>query len=198
MSLKNPISAPYPTTRTGLDTVVENIQKQLSTIEWITAPLNRAWNLPESRGEGLSRNPRIYSGGKEHFNSMFNDEQTATSFCIGVGAAIPSESLEAFQVPILWNKRLDLIIHGNLKKIDAAKDYIFTEELIEEVLNVLKTVQGVSYGAIWSDDIQDVFQGFDLAEIERDFLYFPHFGIRFELNVTYRVDTGTPGTGIIC
>jgi len=192
MSLINPIQQPYPATRTGLDTVIESIQTQLATLPWITAPLLRAWNLPETRDGKLYRNPRIYSGDKEHFNSMFNDEQTATSFCIGVGSATPSEETEGFQSPILWNKRLDLIIHGDLKKIDDTKDYIFTEELIEQVLNVLSKTRGITISAIWSDDIQDIFQQFDLSEIERDFLYYPHFGIRFELDVSYRAG------GIIC
>ena len=70
MSLINPVQSTYPATRTGLDTVVENIQGQLATIPWITSPLLRAWNLPESRDGQLYRQPRIYSGGKEYWNSM--------------------------------------------------------------------------------------------------------------------------------
>ena len=56
----------------------------------------------------------------------------------------------------------------------------------------------MTYGDVWFEDIQDVFQGFDLSEVERDFIYYPHFGIRFELDISYRIDTGEPGTGIIC
>jgi hypothetical protein len=202
MSLKNPQGVAYPASRTGIDWVIENIQTAMAGIPWISSAHTRAWNIPELRDGVPYRNPRIFSGqtgaSGEYWNTLYNDEQTALSFCIAVGPAIPTEELEPTQIPVYWEKRLDLIVLGNYKKIDASKNYPFSEELAEQVIKALGKTPSVTYANVWTDDIRDVLDGFDLSEIERDFLYYPAFGLRFELLVTYRVDTGSPSNGIIC
>lgn len=186
MSLKNPREAAYPSEITGLDKKISEINEKLSEIVWLSLAHNRAWNLPEIRDDGLFRQPRIYSGSKEYWNIMPNDDQNAFSFMIGIGPALPvGDDLQPLTTPIRWSKRLDLIFFLDLSKIDSSKEYVYTEELNEDVLNALKTVNGVLIQQIWMEDIRDVYEGFDLKEIELQHLYYPFAGIRYQLEVSY-------------
>ena len=203
MSIINPIQAPYPSTHTGVDRVISSINTVLANIPWIERRFNKALLLPEMRNEIEYRQPRIYSGGGEHFNVMPNDRLQSFSFMMGVGpAALVGDEITGGSNPVLWTKRIDLIIYGDLKKIDPAKDYVFTEELNENVLVELAKVRNVIITNVWYEDIRDVYEGIDLSEIERDYLYYPKFGLRYQLQATYFTNTGPgvlpPGGGLIC
>ena len=197
MSVVNPTEAPYPLGIKGLDTKVEAINAKLNEIPWLTRAHNRAWNLPETREEGLYRQPRIYSGDREYWNVMPNDNLDAFSFMIGIGPALPvGDDIQPFAKPIRWTKRLDLIFFLDLSKIYPDRTYVYTEELNEEILTTLSTVPGVLVNQIWMEDIRDVYEGFDLSEIELEHLYYPFAGIRYELEVSYSItDLLCTGTG---
>lgn len=189
MSLINPKEAPYPVEITGLDKKISEISDKLSDIIWLSISHNRAWNLPESRDGGLFRQPRIYSGLKDYWNVMPNDDQDAFSFMIGIGPALPvGDNIQPFSKPIRWTKRLDLIFFLDLSKINSSKEYVYTEELNEEILTILSTIPGVLVQQIWMEDIRDVYEGFDLSEIELEHLYYPKAGIRYELEVSYVIE----------
>ncbi len=186
MSLLNPVEVAYPDSITGLDLKIDGINTQLRQLPWLSLAHNRAWNLPESREEGLYRQPRIYSGDRDYWNVMPNDDQDAFSFMVGIGPAQPvSDDPQPLITPIRWTKRLDLIFFLDLSKIDDTQTYIYTEELNVEILDVLKNVNGLLVNNIWMEDIRDVYEGFDLSEITLQHLYYPFAGIRYELEVSY-------------
>lgn len=190
MSLNNPREAAYPIEITGLDKKISQINDRLNNIVWLSITHNRAWNLPEVRESNLYRQPRIYSGAKEYWNVMPNDDQQAFSFMVGVGPVLPvGDNIQPYMRPDRWTKRLDLIFFLDLSKIDSAKQYVYTEELNEDVLIELKKVPGVLVNQIWMEDIRDVYEGFDLTEIKLQHLYYPFAGIRYELEVSYSIES---------
>ena len=182
MNIINPPSSTQTTS--GLDVVITQVGEALITIPWITVFHGRAWLIPEKKDNVITRTPKIYQGSQEYFPTMMNDSITAASYCMGVDDSETSEITAGNQTPAFFSKRLDIVVHGRLDKVDSGRDEYFVEELANEVLTSLKNTR-VQITNVVFEDIRNVFDGVDINEINRDQLIYPWFGIRIQTIASY-------------
>ena len=74
---------------------------------------------------------------------------------------------------------ISLIVYANLKRIDADKDYDFTNELIEDVLNVLPKGGRVGTVVEYRDPL-NVWEGYTLEEERYQTFTYPFTGFRID------------------
>lgn len=185
MRVKNPKVHLNPSTA-GLDQVITKLQTALGGLSWLQKSFGRAYLMAEKTEAGAQvRYPKVYIGSKEYFNVMPNDRLSAFSWHIG----LRDETLDItnpLQSASFIQKRLASIFFLKLDRIDPSKDYIFTEELKEQILQIYQAVPGVLVQNIWMESVQEVYTGFNIREISEDLFYYPFQGIRIESIATYR------------
>jgi hypothetical protein len=86
------------------------------------------------------------------------------------------------------NNTVDLIFWVDLKNIDNTKDYVFTEELINEAFNTIKQIEGVTIKRVVDERPEDIFRGYTLIKTHRDLLMYPYDAWRFEIELNYELD----------
>jgi hypothetical protein len=184
MSYNNP-NIPIIENLTGLDKVIQDIQIDLSArLPWLAKSFGRAWTFQESDAAGkVLKVPKCYSGSGEYINVLPNDNLTAQSFI----AATQPEKWEKFNSMSMGNSKirsLAIYFWGNLKKIDKDKDYIFTEELKNQIEKVLighvDTI--VSY---YDEKAEQVFSDYSINDVDTQYLMYPFFACRFDVTVKY-------------
>lgn len=174
-------------TSSGLDAQLEIARNKLSSITWLDRNLGRAFLLSEKgQGDTIIKVPKVYTGEAEYFNVMPNDALKSFSFFIGRGADVSIQDIvNAFQKPRKFQKEVSLIVFGDFKKIDNSRDDYFIEELKTDVIDALTNSPSIIINEVFTETIEEVYEGFALNEIDRDLLYYPFFAMRFSLSVTY-------------
>lgn len=185
MRVKNPKILANPS-QSGLDSVIRKLQISLNTLPWLEKSFGRAYLMQEKRDQ-VVRYPKVYIGKNEYFNVMPNDRLSSFSWHIGLREEKPQGAITPLIQYNLFQKNFASIFFLNLKRIDKDKDYIYTEELKEQILAIYQTVPGVVVQNIWIESVQDVYNGFNLREISEDLFYYPFQGIRIECQATYRI-----------
>jgi hypothetical protein len=151
----------------GIDAIVSSINDGISNCDALSF---LKYNFPKAQrkrtldGEDISSyyKPQIYLKSKEWFNLMPDDSVDAFSFFY-TNSPKTNFSDDGYS----WTQTLNLVVWANLSVIDQSEDSIFTENLIQQVQNVLienryfDTIEGITniYDGIdqsWSD--------FDLIE----------------------------------
>ena len=175
----------------GLDTIIEDLRSKFeANLTWLEKSFGRAYLLPERLNDEVTyQYPQVYLDNGEYFNVMPNDSYQSYSWMIGKGSATSVEAdLQPFTYQTYFQKRLDIHFFLDLKKIDPSKGYVYTEELINEVLNVIYTQRGVVVSEYYHETLQDVYEDYTLKEIDRDLLMYPYAGVRFVTNASFKID----------
>ncbi len=170
---------PLLETPVGLDSVIQSLQVDLAALPWLEHSFGRAWAMEEGRDTV----PKCYNKAGEYHNVLPNDHFQSQSFIAVKG----EESWEEFSVAAANHKsrKLKIIFWFNLKTINPAKDYIFTEELKTDVERIIKDSAHVqSIDAYVDEKAGDVFEGYALPE-ESKYLMYPYSGFRFDITVGY-------------
>ena len=170
-----------------LDAAIATIQSELSALAWLAKAFGRAKMLPTRDIEGKTKlEPKVYQGGGEYYPVLPNDALQSYSFCRvwGDREIDHEKSGSTFNYGSVI---LDVIFWVNLQSINPAKDYIFTEELINEAFKVFNRCPGVSVAAVVDEKTEDIFRGYSLNTEQRDLLMFPYQAFRFELALDYEV-----------
>lgn len=171
-----------------LDAEIEAVRSVLGAqISWLEKPFGRA-RLHVVKGEGADdeRVPKVYVGSRNYVSVMPNDTYTAYSFFRVVDSHNLIDEYNSNSNQYIWEVPVDLIVWFNLKRIDPAKDYIFTDELKAELLTVLNTIPQVkNITRIWDEKVEDIFSGYTLKQNQRDMMLYPYGGLRFECSLSY-------------
>lgn len=185
MSYNNPSILSIPAPR-GLDLVIESIRTVLDTyLLWLDKSYGRAWEFKEKGVEDkVSKIPKAYMGEGEYLPVLPNDFLVAQSFIAAKG---PEQWEQFNRIEGSIKKRdLAIIFWVNLKQIDPTKDYIFTEELKAEIEDLLKRHPSVlSLNNYYDEIAEDVFQGYDIDDVDTQYLMYPYAGMRFDLTIIY-------------
>ena len=185
----------------GLDAAIQRTAIKLETdLLWLTHSYGRAFLFNERQMDGSSRRmPKVYSTKGEYVNVFPNDKIQAFSFFWPVSEEQPAEEITGFHnLPVSKERTVALIFFINLKSVNPAKDYVFTEEIKQDIERVLRKCPDVQAIQSYVDeDIEKVYSGFDLDENARyknagnkvtQWLMYPYAGLRFELKMGYRDD----------
>ncbi len=184
-NFKNP-SAPATPNPKGLDAKINELQTALSGLSWLQKSFGRAKIIPTKLGGKKLLQPMVYQGEKDYYPVLPNDALNSYSFFRVWGNRANPEQSKFANAPIDV-VTLDLIFWVNLEAIDNTKDYIYTEDLITEVRDLLKT-QNVTVKTVSDEKTEDIFRGYTLNTDHRDLLMKPYQAWRIELEVSYSID----------
>jgi len=196
MSYSNPsileISAP-----TGLDTAIESLRLSMAGLSWENTAFGRAWEFKEvDPGSGkVIKVPKCYLGEGEYINVLPNDTlKTSSQSFIAVRGMERTIEYNQFSASSM-ERDVSLIFWMNLKEIDQAKDWIFTEQLKAEVEALIKANPYVSNILAYYDErVEDVFDGYvdgsqggrySVEDTKTQYLMYPYTGFRFDLTLAY-------------
>lgn len=185
MSYTNPNIPAAALSLIGLELAIEEIRNRIATISWLDKCFGRAYAFLEA---GIDSKPitvpKVYMGGKEYYNCLPNDNLKSQSFFVVEGPET-YENYNQFDGSIR-KASVSLVVWGDLKKINPSKDYIFTQELISECIKILKIHPMVmEINEIYDEKADKVFSGFDLREVESQYMMYPFAGFRISLTINY-------------
>lgn len=179
-------SVPVIPSPIGLDKAIAYLQGRIATLPWITKSFGRARDIPSNVGGKKVVEPMVYQGGGEYYSALPNDSLVAYSFFRVTGERKFNEyTAGGNEGSYLMTDPVDLIVWGNLKAIDSTKDYVFTEELIKNVLDILSADPNVVVTGIVDEDVSDIFRGIPMNDTKRDLLMYPYMAFRVSLNLSY-------------
>lgn len=186
-TLKNP-SAPVIVNPIGIDAAIQKLQVAIAAIPWIEKSFARARPMTRMVLTQKKVEPMVYQGSEEYYPVLPNDALKAYSFFRANG---PRQT-DGYEPNLNYKKYffrdpVDLIVWGNLKLIDSSKDYVFTEELVRDVLNILNRDANVSVVRVYDDKVDEIYKGYSLDDAHRDLLLYPYTAFRIELSLRYEI-----------
>ena len=183
-NLKNPTVPTIPTT-VDLDEALKGLQTRLAGLTWLSKSFARARNMKSQLEGGANiTEPKVYQGGSEYYPVLPNDALTAFSFMRTWGERRISEESQ-WQKSGMVEVTLDIIFWANLREVDRTKDYIFTDELINESYHLINSYPGVKVTRIFDEDFKDIYRGYDLVKTHTEKLIYPYASWRFETEFTH-------------
>ncbi len=174
----------------GIDTVIQQIQTDLKVeLSWIDFSFGRAYALGHEIDGQTYTTPKCYDGQGEYVNVLPNDsmkENNRFNSFIRVAGREKVTDYYPHNNGANYERDLDVIFWGNLSNTDPSKDYIFTEELKNQVLKVFQENSAIrSVNEYFDEDPQEIFKGYDLLGTSQRYLMHPYAGFRFNLTVNY-------------
>ena len=195
---KNPsvVLLPNPV---GIDKAIQDIQNKLSSLNWIEKIYGRAFLEKERKFPNEADNhitdfdgnrpreiiyPMIYGINQEPLNVMPNDLlKSQLFFLLNDPQSYPQYEAMVDTGQVQTN--VSMIFWGNLKKINPAKNYRFTEELKLEMINLLLLkCPSFIINEIFEEH-DEVFSGMTLLETYRQYLKFPFTGFKISGQLNY-------------
>lgn len=188
-TLKNPtvLTIPNPV---GIDVAIKALQLDLATLPWLEKSFARAFTIPKQVLNQKRLEPMVYQGTKEYFSVLPHDPLKSYSFFRVNGGRTSEEYAANLNTggAFYFKDPVDLIVWVDLNAIDSSKDYIYTEELIQDVLSVLNRDSGVTVARVWDDKVEDIFRGYTLQDLNRDLLMYPYAAFRIEMYLQYQFE----------
>lgn len=178
ITIANPIS---------LDKAIQQVQASLGSLAWLQKVFGRARIHPRKDAKNeMRREPMVYQGKGEYYPVLANDALQSYSF-FRVKGAREFDDVGNHNLAVWETANLDLIVWGNLKAIDSTKDYIFTDELIEDVKALLMVEPCCDIVRVWDEDMREIYKGYTLKEDQRDLILYPYFAFKIELVLKYEM-----------
>ncbi len=178
---------------TAFDSRCEQIREALRVgLPWLERSFGRAYRMPKGRTESTIILPHVYIGNDEYQEQEPNDAIKSHSFIVGDDpASTPLDDLQSFSQVTRWVKPIRIIFFVDYSKIfkqdGIGGGYPFSEILIEQAKNVLWRVPRLVPTGYVSETIQEVYEGFDLSEIEQKLLFYPFGAFRLDYEVSYEI-----------
>lgn len=166
-----------------LNTIIENIRQSLEQLTWLEKSYGRAFNHAETRDKKVIKLPKCFDG-FDYVNVLPNDKLKAQSFIACKGP----EKTDEFNRDSnnIKSRDLSLIVWVNLKKIDGTRREIFTHELKQDVEAILATFPEVEkVNQIFDEKVEDIFQGYNIVDIDTQYLMYPYQGFRIDFSVKW-------------
>lgn len=151
------VNVPIIPNPVGSDLVVNSIQEDLSAISWLEYSFGKSYRMKEERNGDIYFVPKVYGSKQEYIRLDPNDKVSAYSFLKFNGEDITNFEIRKYGT--INNVSIDVIVFANLDIIDNTRDYIFSENLKQDIKDVLKSNEYVtsinSYSegldTVWSD-----------------------------------------------
>jgi len=201
---KNP-ATPQITTPVNVDRPIQEMQKALGLgLPWLEKSFGRAYPaIKTSQGSfGVQKvlvYPQVWQGVRDFkgtilpldmFEVLGNDN--LKSFCF-FKVEDPVNLVEfVLGGDSVFKATVSIIFWFNLRRIDPAIDYPFTEILKGQVIRILESMTFAAWGSgqvlrIWEGPA-NVFRGYDISILKDQELVYPWGGFRVETELTYQDD----------
>ncbi len=179
---------PKPETPAFVDKVIVQLQNTLkANLIWLNYSFGRAQRLTTTKDSRPYVYPGVHIGNGEYINVFPDDNYKNFSFFI-----IEDPQVIIPDVAHVQNKvstRYALIIWLNLNSVFAGLKDRNSETIKEQVLAVLTKKIFLNFGRITIDKIYDqaenIYRGYNIKEVESQFLMQPYFGLRFEGELSF-------------
>lgn len=170
-----------------LDRIIQDIcTVLLAKLPWLNEAFGRAYKLVD-KGQDFERftHPVTYTGNGEYMSLLPNDTFGNFSWL---------EVYDPQEVDTTVIAKPKLIVRGalifwyNLESIYEDKSLLYTEEIKNEVLNIL-TTPGIipSIGRITVTEIyerpENIYKGYSIENIDKQFFMYPYAGLRLEFTI---------------
>lgn len=163
---------------TGVDSSVEKLAASLASLPW----LEKSWG--RAKQANSKKEPMIYLNAKEYYSVMPNDSYKSYSFWI-----VQSEQKALDNTTTMASIPMEAIVSCicwvDLRRINAAKDFIFVQDLIKDFVQIIQRNGSFTLLRIYDEKVEDIFKGFPLKEEHRDLLMFPYQSFRIEGRLSY-------------
>lgn len=187
-NIKKP-STPSVPEYIGLDAVIEAIRLELLNLLWIEKAYHKAFKYYK---DDDTISPMVWQGHKKDMvDVIMNDNLKSFCYFVTEGEQTTTEEWESIGGNI-YNKQVNLILWVNLDRVDRSKEYSYTEDLKQEVINSLSEVS-LPYGSyisllnvIESDSsTSDIFSPFTIDLVKSQYFSFPRYGYKFKMNIAF-------------
>lgn len=169
----------------GIDLELQKLALKLSTIPWLAKSWGRAKTINGVLIKSKTNEPMVYLSKTEYYTVLPNDSFNAYSFW---GVSSPEKSMDqsnTVQTSILMETQVYCIIWCNLRQINKLRDYIYTQELVLDVLKSLKSCANFTLSQVIDEKVEDIFKGYTLNPTQRDLLMYPYQAFRVEGYLNY-------------
>ncbi len=172
----------------GLDEALQTIAKKMEAISWLEKSWGRAKNINGKLVNKATAEPMIYVSSKEYYSVMPNDSYKAYAFWGVTGPQIGRDQVNMPQFNLMLTNNVFCIVWVDLRKIDKTKDFIYTQELIKDVINILKKQSAFTLLQVIDERVEDIFKGYTLTPEHRDLLMYPYQAFRIEGVLNYELN----------
>jgi hypothetical protein len=173
----------------NLDAEILKLQNALSSLPWLEKIFGRARKAISNGSRKNLTFPECYEARGEYVNVLPNDHLKAYSFFTVEEDKGEFLEYQAFQKGNKQKVGINIIFWWNLKKVDPAKDYIFTEELKAQILDALRNESNLVLQEFFEDP-DDVFAGFTLEKPFDQTFKFPFGGLRLKGDLFFTENCG--------
>ncbi len=182
-------SVPKPSDPKLMDALIGDIQDTLKDgLSWLDYSFGRSQRLVTIQDGTEKYFPGVYLDGGDYINVFPNSEYGNFSFF----AVDDPQEIQNYR-PNNFNilkVRYGLVIWYDSSKIFSSTDDRNTEILKADVLAVMGRGNRTEHGSVTVDRIYDraenIYRGYNLKEVDTQFLMYPYGGFRLEGELTYR------------
>lgn len=132
MASKQNIAVPLIPDPRGVDIPIQAMQASLITLPWLQLAYGQAFKAIKEIDGSRYTAPQVYAQQREWVD--LEPDNTVSAFSFFEVIEPKSNIVEDSQ---FWTQPISIVVYCNLEVIDSTKDWIFTEELIEEVTDLL-------------------------------------------------------------
>ena len=180
---------PKPSEPKLVDALIGDIQDALkANLSWLDYSFGRSQRLVTMKDGAEKYFPGIYLDKGDYINVFPNDQYGNFSFfSVEDPQEIPAYSPNNFNI---IKVRYGLVIWYDASRIFSATDDRNTEALKADVLRVLGREGKYVHGNVTVDRIYDraenIYRGYNLKEVDTQFLMYPYGGFRLEGELKYK------------
>ena len=136
MANKQSVAVPLIPDPRGVNIPIQAIQNALIALPWLQYAYGKSFRNTKEVDGSRYVEPQVYVKNREFLSLEPDDVSSAFSFCEVVGKKRITEGSRK------WDQDLSVVFYVNLEIINQVegeiRDWIFTEELIEEATNILR------------------------------------------------------------
>jgi hypothetical protein len=169
--------------QTGIDLAIENINNLLIQLSWLDHTFGIAKRSKEIIGGNEVVYPEVYAKDGRYTNLMTNRDYKTFSF-VQLNDPFSSFDFDSNERDYLKQYNISIIFQVNLKYIDSSKNYVFTNELINNVLQKLQNVSDLKFVNGYKE-FDNVWASYSLNQADSQAMKYPYdsFKLDFELKI---------------
>lgn len=168
----------------GLDAEIERLCAVLEELDWLEVAYRRAWLLP-TLGERKTKNEWKVLSGTDYL-TLTKDTDLRSFSLVSVTSG------ESYEKDMVWHmdatkksRDIGIVFIVDLQRIAPQKGYIYTEELKLEIIEKLKTVEGLEIENYHDNDYREIFKGLQVDGTGFEWVLYPWAAMRFNGVLTY-------------